>query len=47
MADLDQAASSLSKAYTGIREGIISRFWNAFTGGHSTETKDIFSSDQK
>ncbi|CAO3688404.1 unnamed protein product [Umbelopsis ramanniana] len=47
MAELDQAATSLSKAYTGIREGFISRFWNAFTGGHSTETKDIFSSGQK
>jgi hypothetical protein len=47
MAELDKAASSLSKAYTGIREGMVSRFWNALTGGHPTETKDIFSSDQK
>ncbi|KAI8577485.1 hypothetical protein K450DRAFT_282574 [Umbelopsis ramanniana AG] len=47
MAELDKAASSLSKAYTGIREGIANRFWNAFIGENPKETKDIFSSDQK
>ncbi|KAI9277683.1 hypothetical protein BC943DRAFT_332577 [Umbelopsis sp. AD052] len=47
MAELDKAASSLSKAYTGIREGIASRFWNAFIGENPKDTKDIFSSDPK
>ncbi|KAG2186178.1 hypothetical protein INT43_002616 [Umbelopsis isabellina] len=30
LVELDRAATSLGKAYTGIREGIFSRLWNAF-----------------
>lgn len=40
MAELDRAASSLAKAYSGIRDGIFTRLWNSFAGHEPQNNTD-------
>jgi hypothetical protein len=41
MAELDRAATSIAKAYSGIRDGMFSKLWNTFTGaGQSYKDND-------
>jgi hypothetical protein len=41
MAELDRAATSIAKAYSGIRDGMLSKLWNTFTGaGQSYKDND-------
>ncbi|KAJ2962909.1 hypothetical protein NQZ79_g1980 [Umbelopsis isabellina] len=40
LVELDRAATSLGKAYTGIREGIFSRFLNTFLNDQSSNDGD-------
>jgi len=40
MADLDRAASSIAKAYSGVRDGFFTRLSHTFTGDDSKNSED-------